>query len=136
LGKFFADEGVGCSQKVFQLALAEGVPVLEGYPVSAGEVRGGDDAFGFQEFMEAVRRGGEGEYGFGEAGAAGAVEVDEGEHLAPDGFIADPEDEVVAPLAGLDDVRKGEEVGADGFGVDLSVPPLYWFELKSSIRRI
>ena len=110
--------------------------MLEGYPVSAGEIRSGDDPFGFHQFMEAIRDGGEGEYGFGEAGATGIVEVDEGEHLAANGFIADPEDEVVAPLACLDDAWKGEEVGADGFGVDLSVPPSISFWLNSSIRRI
>jgi len=44
-------------------------------------------------------------------------EVDEREHLAADGFIADPEDEVVAPLEGFGDVREGEEKGADSLGV-------------------
>lgn len=48
-------------------------------------------------------------------GAGG--EVEEREHFAADGFVADPEDEVVAPLKGLGDVREGEQEGASALGV-------------------
>ena len=44
-------------------------------------------------------------------------EVDECEHLAADGFVTDPEDEVVAPLKGFGDVREREEEGAGSLGV-------------------
>ena len=45
------------------------------------------------------------------------VEVDEGEHLSADGFVADPEDEVRAPLHRLHDMGEGEEIGAEARGV-------------------
>jgi hypothetical protein len=47
----------------------------------------------------------------------GLVEVDEGEHFAADGFVADPEDEVGAPLHGFGYVGEGEEIGAEALGV-------------------
>ena len=40
------------------------------------------------------------------------VEADEGEHLAADGFVADPEHEIFAELDGLDDVGELVEEGA------------------------
>jgi hypothetical protein len=104
-------------KKVFQLVFAENIPVFQCDPVGAGQIGGRDDAFSFEQFVEPFRRGGEGESRFGEPGAAGVVEVDEGEHLAADGLVGDPEDEVVAPLARLDGVREGEEIGANAFGV-------------------
>ena len=53
----------------------------------------------------------------GDRGGAGFVEVEDGEHLAADGFVAGPEDEGGAPLHGFDGVREGEEIGADALGV-------------------
>jgi hypothetical protein len=50
-------------------------------------------------------------------GGAGVVEVDEGKHLSADGFVAYPEDEVVAPLTGFDGVGESEEEGSEAFGV-------------------
>ena len=89
---------------------------MDGDPFGAGEVGGGDDAFGFEELVEALGVGGEAEVGAGEAGA-GVVEIDEGEHFSADGFVAYPEDKVVAPLAGFDGVGEGEEEGSKAFGV-------------------
>ena len=72
-----------------------------------------------------------------------AVEIDEGKHFAADGLVTYPEDEVVAPLHGLDDVREGEEIGSDAFGVDFlflsGVPPLplprvFWLQVLSFHR--
>jgi hypothetical protein len=116
-GKLLIGEGGGGAEEIFQFGFAENVPMFEGDPVGAGEVGSGDDAFDFEKLVEAFRIGGEGERGFGEAGATGVVEVDEGEHLASDGLVGDPEDEVVAPLTCLDGVGKGEEIGANAFGV-------------------
>ncbi len=100
------------AEVLFPLRLAEDVPALGGDPVDAGEVGGGEEAFGFEELVEALGAGGE-----GDDGAAVAIEVEEGEHFAADGLIAGPEDEVVAPLGGFDDVREMEEEGAGSFGV-------------------
>ena len=115
-GELTEDDGVGFAEQVFELAGGQGVPVFEGDPVGAGEVGGGDDAFGLEELVEVLGVDGEHEVGAGEAGAW-VVEVDEGEHLAADGFVTHPEDEVVAPLAGLDGIGEGEEVGPEAFGV-------------------
>jgi hypothetical protein len=114
--EFSGDDGVGFVEEILEFAGGQDVPVGEGEPVGAGEVGSGDDAFGLEQLVEALGVGGEHEVGAGEAGA-GIVEVDHGEHLAADGFVADPEDEVIAPLAGLDGVGEGEEEGAEAFGV-------------------
>ena len=47
----------------------------------------------------------------------GRGEVNHAEHLATDGFIADPENQGVPPLHGLDYVRQGEQQAADALGV-------------------
>ena len=55
----------------------------------------------------------------------GAVEVDEGEHLAADGLVADPEDKIVAPLHGFNDVGNLKEEGSgflDVHGGEFSAP--------------
>lgn len=73
-------------------------------------------------------------------GGAGVVEVDEGEHFSADGFVAYPEDEIVAPLAGFDSVGEGEEEGSEAFGIHGSKGTRYWVrgtgllhaEIKSS----
>lgn len=103
---------MGLVKEVLELSRWEGGPAVEGDPVDAGEVGGGAEAFAFGEVGEALGGGGEGE----DAVFIGC-EIEEGEHFAADGFVADPEDEVVAPLEGFDDVGEGEEEGAGGFGV-------------------
>lgn len=112
LGEFVFDEGAGVLEEGFELGRGEGVPLLDGDPVGAGEIGRGDDAFCFEEFGEAVGGGGE-----GEDGAGVVVEVGEGEHFAAEGLVADPEDEVVAPLHGFFDVGEGEEIAAEEFGI-------------------
>ena len=100
--------------------------------MGSGEIGCGDDAFGFEQFVEAVGVGGEGEDRAGAGGVGcGIVEVEEGEHLAADGLVGCPEDEIVAPLAGLDDVGEGQEVGANLFGVH-GVPPSPYHSRKVS----
>lgn len=91
---------------------AERVPTFGGDPVGSGEVGCGFEALYFDEFGEALGAGGEGDDALGAAG-----EIDEREHLAADGFVADPEDEVVAPLEGFGDVREREQEGAGELGV-------------------
>jgi hypothetical protein len=91
--------------------------------MSAGQVGGGNDAFNFEKFVESFWRRSERERSLGETGATGVVEVDQGEHLAANGFVADPKDEVVAPLARFDGVGESKKIGADAFGVDGSFPP-------------
>ena len=83
---------------------AEDVPALGCYPEDAGHVGGGEDAFDFEKIVVAFGAG-----AVGDDSLAFAVEVDEGEHFAADGFVADPEDEVGAPLHGLDGVGQGED---------------------------
>ena len=92
---------------------AEDVPSLDCDPVDAGHVGCGEDAFDFEEFGVALGPGGVGD----DLPVLVLVEVHEREHLAADGFVTYPEDEVRSPLHGLDGVREGEEEGADAFGV-------------------
>ena len=116
--KFVEGEGVGGEELLLPLGGAEDVPALGCYPEDAGHVRGGDDAFDFEQVGVAFGAGGVGDDRF-----SVSLQIDQGEHFSADGFVADPEDEVGSPLHGLDGVGKGEDVGADAFGVD-GVPPL------------
>lgn len=94
------------------LGIAEGAPALGGYPVDAGHVGSGKEAFALDELREALGAGGVGDDGF-----AATVEVDDAEHLAAYRFVSGPEQEVGAPLLGFNDVRKGEEEGTGEVGV-------------------
>jgi hypothetical protein len=111
---------MGSAEFVFPLGEAKDVPAFDGNPVDAGHVGGGDDAFDFEEFGVALGAGGVGDQRaiFVSFVAVVAVEVDESEHLSADGLVADPEDEVGAPLHSLDRMGEGQDVGADAFGVD------------------
>jgi hypothetical protein len=68
-------------------------------------------------FGVALGTGGEHDDVLAAADAALGVEADEGEHLAADGFVAYPEDEVLAELYGLDDVGKLVKEGASALDV-------------------
>ncbi len=57
-----------------------------------------------------------GEVGDDASAAVVLFEPHPGEHLAADGFVADPEDES-AELLGLDDVGEREEISTDAFDV-------------------
>ena len=46
-----------------------------------------------------------------------ASQIYQREHLATDGFIANPEDEVRSPLHGLDSMRERQQISSDSFGV-------------------
>jgi hypothetical protein len=117
-------EGVGGAELLLPFGGAEDAPAFGGDPVDAGHVGSGDDAFDFEEFGVALGAGGVGDdrVCFVSLARGIAVEVDEGEHLASDGLVADPEDEVGSPLHGLDGVREAEEIGSDALGVHLSFP--------------
>ena len=117
-------EGVGGAELLLPFGGAEDVPAFGGDPVDAGHIGSGDDAFDFEEFGVALGAGGVGDDRacFVSLARGIAVEVDEGEHLASDGLVADPEDEVGSPLHGLDGVREAEEIGSDALGVHLSFP--------------
>jgi hypothetical protein len=112
LRQFREDDGVCVAELGLPLGGSKGGPVFGGDPVGAGEVRCGLQALDFDELGEALGTGGEGD----DTVRAGR-EVHEGEHLATDGFVADPEDEVVAPLEGFGDVREREQEGAGSLGV-------------------
>ena len=116
-GELGVDDGVGVAKLLAPLGVAEGLPVLGGDPVVAGGVGSGVEAVSFEEFGVALGAGGEGEEADDVIGGSGVVQVDEGEHLSADGFVADPEDDVVAPLSGFDGVGEGEEEGAEAFGI-------------------
>jgi hypothetical protein len=117
--EFVKGEGVGGAEFLLPFGGAEDVPAFDGDPEDAGHVGGWDDAFDFEKFGVTLRAGGVGDdRGCFVSLARGiAVQVDEGEHLAADGLVADPEDEVGSPLHGLDGVRETEEIGSDAFGV-------------------
>jgi len=87
--------------------------VFDGDPEDAGDIRGGKDAFGFEEFGVAL---GACEVGDDAGGAALVFQLHHGEHLAADGLVADPEDEA-AELFGLDDVGEAEEIGLEALNV-------------------
>lgn len=106
--EFGEDEGVGGAEFGLPLGVAEDLPVLGGDPVGAGEVRGGVEPFAFEEVGEAGGAGGEGDDGASTSDGV-LVEAEDGEHLAADGFVSDPEDEAGSPLEGFGDVGEGEE---------------------------
>ncbi len=111
-GEFVEDEAVGVAEVGLPLGGAEDDPALGGDPVGTGQVGRGNEAFLFEQIVVDLGAGDE-----GDEGTVVAVEIDEHEHLSADGFITDPEDEIVAPLPGLDGVGEGEEEGADAFDV-------------------
>ena len=116
------DEGVGGAKLALPAGGGEDVPAESGNPARTGEIRRGYEAVEFEEFGVAGGTGCVGDewvqLGRGtHVGRVGVVEVDEGEHFAADGLVADPEDKVGAPLHGFDGVREGEEEGAETFGV-------------------
>jgi hypothetical protein len=113
-GKFLVDEVVGGGELGLPLFGAEGAPGLHGDPLGASEIGRGGDAFDLDELGVVLGGRGEGD----DLTVTDVLEVEESEHLAADGLVADPEDEVVAPLHGLDCMREGKDVGADTFGVD------------------
>jgi hypothetical protein len=136
LWQFSKGKVVGGAEFAVPLGGGEGVPVEGGDPLGSGEVGGRHEAFELEEVGVAGGAGGVGEDGVGfgrgwhrpihamvlhEWGTrrllAWLVEIDKGEHLAADGFVAGPEDEVVAPLHGFGDVREGEEIGAEAVGI-------------------
>jgi hypothetical protein len=125
---------VGGAELLFPFGGAEDVPALDGYPEDAGDVGSGEDAVDLDEFGVAFGAGGEGD----DAGAALVLfEAHPGEHFAADRFVAYPEDEA-AELHGFEYVRKGEEIGASAFDVDLAPsfpatlppPPMGYFGRK------
>ena len=115
-------EGVGGAEFALPASRGEDVPAEGGDPVRAGEIRCGNEAVELEEFGEAGGAGGVGEQRVGLAASGGfrvrgLVEVEEGEHFAADGLVADPKDEVGAPLHGFGDVGEGKEKGAEALGV-------------------
>ena len=61
-----------------------------------------------------------------EDAGADAVEVGHGEHLAADGAVAGPVDEMVAPVEGLGRVGESEADFADAFVVHVLVEGEEW----------
>jgi len=116
-------EEVGGVEFLLPFGGAEDVPAFDSDPIDAGHVRSGDDAFDLEEFGVTLRAGSVGDdwTWFVSLPSIAAVEVDEGEHLASDSFVPDPEDEVGSPLHGLDGMREGEEISSDSFGVHAGV---------------
>ncbi len=106
--EFVEGEVVGGTEFLLPLGGAEYVPALDGYPEDAGDVRGGKDAVGLEEFgvMLLASRVGD------DASAAVVLlEPHPGEHLAADGLVSDPEDKT-AELRGFEHVREAEEIRA------------------------
>jgi hypothetical protein len=111
--QFVEGEGVGGAELLLPFGGTEDVPVLDGDPEDAGDIRSGEDAVDFKEFVVALWASDVGD----DAGlVAGLFEPDPGKHLAADVFVAYPEDEA-AELYSLHDMREGKEIGADAFGV-------------------
>jgi Protein of unknown function (DUF3738) len=130
-GEFRERDGVGGAELGLPLGVGEDLPVFGSDPVDAGHVGRGVEALEFEEFGVALGAGRVGD----DAGAV-CVEVDEGEHLSADGFVADPEDEVGAPLHGFDSVRKLEEEGAEALGVHGCKGTRYWVRGTGVVRQI
>ena len=120
-GKFGEDECMRRAEVLLPLGGSEGIPTEGGDPVRACEIGRGHEGFALHEFGEADRTGGERcdrpGLASGELRVGWLIEVDDGEHFSAERFVAAPEDEVVAPLHSLGDVGKGEDIGADAFGV-------------------
>jgi hypothetical protein len=57
--EFCEGEVVGGSELLLPVGWAEDAPALDGYPEDASDVGGGEDAFGFEELVEALGAGGE-----------------------------------------------------------------------------
>jgi hypothetical protein len=112
LGEFGEGEGVGGAEFGLPGGVAVGRPALGGDPVDAGHVGRGLEAVELQQLVVALRAGGVADDALGVL-----VEVEQSEHLAAEGLVAYPEDEVLTPLFGFYDVRQREEVGASAFGV-------------------
>jgi len=117
--EFVEGEDVGGLEFPLPFGGAEDVPAFDGDPVDAGHVGGGDNPFDFEEFGVTLWTGGVGDDRpwFVSLVAVVTVQVDKGEHLAADGLVADPEDEVGSPLHGLDGMREGQDIGSNAFGV-------------------
>jgi hypothetical protein len=117
--EFVEGKGVGGGELPLPLEGAEDAPAFGGDPVDAGHVGGGNNALDFEKFRVTLGAGGVGDdrAWFGALGTVVAVQVDQGEHLAADGLVADPEDEVGAPLHGVHHMREGEEKSSNAFGV-------------------
>jgi hypothetical protein len=103
---------VGGAEFALPLGVAPLGPALGRDPVDARHVRRGNKTFALQQFCIALRAG-----AVGDDAVLAGVQVYEAEHFAADGLVADPEDEVVAPLLRLFDVRQLQQEGACGFGV-------------------
>ena len=126
---------MGGAEFALPAGCGEDVPAEGGDPVRAREIRCGDEAVELKEFDEAGGAGGEGEQRVGPAASGGfrvrgLVEVEEGEHFPADGLVADPKDEVGAPLHGFGDVREGEEKGAEALGVHGGKVQGSWLEVQ------
>jgi hypothetical protein len=112
-GQLAESDFVRCTKLLLPLGGAEDVPSLDGYPVDARYVRCGEDALDFEEFGEALGAGGVGD----DAGMVVRLfQLDPGEHLAANGFVANPEDQATELLS-FDGVGKGEEEGANALDV-------------------
>lgn len=125
--EFGEGEGVGGVKFALPFRGREYIPAFGCDPMEASHVGCWDEAVEFEEFGVSGGASGVGQewlqvagwrslFG-GAMGWAGFVEVDDGEHLASHGLVADPEDEGGAPLHSLDHVGEGEEKGAEAFGI-------------------
>ncbi len=104
---------MGRPKLLLPLGGAKDAPSLRRDPVDASDIRRGVDAVDLQQIGIAFGPGGVGDDA---QPAVVLLEFDHGEHLAAEGFVADPEDKP-AELLGFDHVRKREEEGADAFDV-------------------
>ncbi len=76
------------------------------------QVRSWDDVFDFQEFCEELRSCSEGTNRL-----LIIIEIQDGEHLAANGLVPDPKDQVRSPLHGLCHVWELPEVAACAFDI-------------------
>ena len=99
--------GVGGTQFVLPLRVAPCGPALGRDPVDARHIRRRHQTFALQQLGITFRAG-----TVGDDAVVATIEIQDTEHLAADGLVADPEDDVVAPLHGRNDVRESQQQGA------------------------
>ncbi len=104
---------VGAAQLLLPLRGAKYSPAIGGDPLDAGEIRRGEEAVDLEQLGVALRPCRVGDHLWL---TVGLFQPDPGEHLAADGFVADPEDKP-AKLSTLDNMGQVEQKGANAFGV-------------------
>ena len=99
----------------FKLARRQGVPTLQADPVDARHVGRRNDVLIFQKFTKALRPCAQWKHNV--RVPASRIEARHGTRLAADSLVAYPEDQVIAPLHRLLNMRQGEGKDSHSFSI-------------------